>query len=46
LVAEAERLLKEYKHPEPIKVPTAPGGTKYERNLPPPILDPPPKMLI
>ncbi|KAF2666716.1 hypothetical protein BT63DRAFT_316472 [Microthyrium microscopicum] len=46
LVEEAEKILREYRHPEPIRIPTAPGGSKFERNLPPPILDPPPKMDI
>jgi hypothetical protein len=39
LVEETERILQTWKHPEPYIPPTAPGGTKYERNLPPPILD-------
>ena len=39
LVEETERILEGWKHPEPYIPPTAPGGTKYERNLPPPILD-------
>jgi hypothetical protein len=39
LVEETERILQAWKHPEPYIPPTAPGGTKYERNLPPPILD-------
>ncbi|KAF1810602.1 hypothetical protein P152DRAFT_460299 [Eremomyces bilateralis CBS 781.70] len=44
LIEEAERILDEYKHPEPYRAPTAPGGSKWERNLEAPILDPPPKM--
>jgi len=44
LVEETENILQSWKHPEPYIPPTAPGGTKYERNLPPPILDPPPPM--
>ncbi|KAH6681249.1 complex 1 protein [Plectosphaerella plurivora] len=42
LLAETEKLLERWKHPDPYTPPTAPGGSKYERNLPPPILDPPP----
>ncbi|KAL0936662.1 NADH dehydrogenase 1 beta subcomplex 9 [Colletotrichum truncatum] len=41
LLAETEKLLARWKHPEPYVHPTAPGGSKYERNLPAPILDPP-----
>lgn len=54
---EAEALLEKWKHPDPYKPPTAPGGmsiyelkrwrlklmavagSKYERNIPAPILD-------
>jgi NADH dehydrogenase (ubiquinone) 1 beta subcomplex subunit 9 len=57
LIDEAEALLEKWKHPDPYRPPTAPGGTfpvhfrtrpeahlallgsKYERNLPAPILD-------
>ncbi|KAG6104560.1 hypothetical protein E4U14_005652 [Claviceps sp. LM454 group G7] len=39
---ETENLLNSWKHPEPYIPPTAPGGSKWERNLPPSILDPPP----
>ncbi|KAF9991183.1 hypothetical protein BGZ75_002810 [Mortierella antarctica] len=35
-VQEAERQLKELRHPDPYIAPTAPGGTKFERNIPPP----------
>ncbi|KAK4216406.1 complex 1 protein [Rhypophila sp. PSN 637] len=41
LLKETEKLLEHWKHPDPYIHPTAPGGSKYERNLPPPILDPP-----
>jgi hypothetical protein len=41
LVEETEQILQSWKHPEPYIPPTAPGGTKYERNLPPPILSRP-----
>ncbi|KIN00970.1 hypothetical protein OIDMADRAFT_19044 [Oidiodendron maius Zn] len=41
LFKETEELLEKWKHPDPYRPPTAPGGSKYERNLPPPILDPP-----
>ncbi|KFA61363.1 hypothetical protein S40285_05883 [Stachybotrys chlorohalonatus IBT 40285] len=42
LLAETEKLLDSWKHPDPYIAPTAPGGSKYERNLACPILDPPP----
>lgn len=42
LILEAEDLLDQWKHPEPYRFPTSPGGSKYERNMPAPILDPPP----
>ncbi|KAF9569252.1 hypothetical protein EC968_002622 [Mortierella alpina] len=35
-IQEAERQLKELRHPDPYIAPTAPGGTKFERNIPPP----------
>ncbi|OWP06329.1 hypothetical protein B2J93_4945 [Marssonina coronariae] len=41
LFQEAEAVLEKWKHPDPYHAPTAPGGSKYERNLPAPILDPP-----
>ncbi|KKY15016.1 putative lyr family protein [Phaeomoniella chlamydospora] len=41
LFAETEKLLEKWKHPDPYRTPTAPGGSKYERNLPVPKLDPP-----
>ncbi|KAI9852906.1 MAG: hypothetical protein M1824_001668 [Vezdaea acicularis] len=44
LFQETEDILAEWKHPDPYRAPTAPGGSKYERNLPAPILDPPPPM--
>ncbi|KAE9988197.1 hypothetical protein EG328_000153 [Venturia inaequalis] len=44
LIEETEALLEKWKHPDPYRPPTAPGGSKYERNLPAPILDPPPPM--
>jgi hypothetical protein len=31
--------LESYKHPDPYRPPTAPGGSKYERNLPVPMTD-------
>ncbi|KAF2641342.1 hypothetical protein P280DRAFT_517542 [Massarina eburnea CBS 473.64] len=46
LIRETEDLLEKWKHPDPYRPPTAPGGSKYERNLPAPILDPPPKMTL
>ncbi|KAM5372948.1 hypothetical protein ACJZ2D_007285 [Fusarium nematophilum] len=42
LLTETEKLLESWKHPDPYTPPTAPGGSKFERNLPSPILDPPP----
>ncbi|KAF4972728.1 hypothetical protein FZEAL_9544 [Fusarium zealandicum] len=42
LVTETEKLLESWKHPDPYIPPTAPGGSKFERNLPSPIIDPPP----
>ncbi|TGJ79173.1 hypothetical protein E0Z10_g9587 [Xylaria hypoxylon] len=34
LLNETEKLLETWKHPDPYCHPTAPGGSKYERNLP------------
>ncbi|CAJ0551583.1 hypothetical protein HG530_015478 [Fusarium avenaceum] len=42
LLSETEKLLESWKHPDPYTPPTAPGGSKFERNLPSPVLDPPP----
>ncbi|KAI7774134.1 hypothetical protein LA080_009248 [Diaporthe eres] len=39
LLKETEKILDSWKHPDPYAPPTAPGGSKYERNLPAPILD-------
>lgn len=57
LIQETQDLLEQWKHPDPYRPPTAPGGeldpqkarqmcpmlmslgSKYERNLPAPILD-------
>ncbi|KAG6000731.1 hypothetical protein E4U21_005086 [Claviceps maximensis] len=41
LLYETEKLLDTWKHPDPYIPPTAPGGSKYERNLPCPVLNPP-----
>ncbi|RAL06301.1 NADH dehydrogenase [ubiquinone] 1 beta subcomplex subunit 9 [Aspergillus ibericus CBS 121593] len=38
LLQETEKLLETWKHPDPYRAPTAPGGSKYERNLPAPQL--------
>ncbi|KAG9247494.1 hypothetical protein BJ878DRAFT_492566 [Calycina marina] len=46
LFKEAEDLLEKWKHPDPYRPPTAPGGSKFERNLPAPILDPPRPMIL
>ncbi|KAG4304583.1 hypothetical protein PORY_001976 [Pneumocystis oryctolagi] len=35
VLEEAESILKKYKHPDPYIVPTSPGGSKWERNIPP-----------
>lgn len=39
LLDQTEELLEKWKHPDPYRPPTAPGGSKYERNLPCPNLD-------
>ncbi|KAI9670104.1 MAG: hypothetical protein M1829_004832 [Trizodia sp. TS-e1964] len=39
LFRETEEILEKWKHPDPYRPPTAPGGSKYERNVPAPILD-------
>ncbi|KAK1584719.1 complex 1 protein [Colletotrichum navitas] len=44
LLTQTESLLAKWKHPEPYVHPTAPGGSKYERNLRAPILDAPPPL--
>ena len=36
IIEETESLLEKWKHPDPYRAPTAPGGSKYERNLPVP----------
>lgn len=36
IIANTKSLLAEYAHPDPIIPPLRPGGTKYERNVPPP----------
>ena len=38
LFTETENLLAKWKHPDPYRPPTAPGGSKYERNIPAPDL--------
>ncbi|KAL2072305.1 hypothetical protein VTL71DRAFT_11648 [Oculimacula yallundae] len=45
LFQEAEAELEKWKHPDPYHAPTAPGGSKFERNLPAPILTPPTEMV-
>ncbi|KAF9085083.1 hypothetical protein BGX29_009863 [Mortierella sp. GBA35] len=40
IVQEAERQLKELRHPDPYIYPTAPGGTKFERNIHPDTAEP------
>lgn len=39
IIEQTEELLNSYKHPDPYRPPTAPGGSKYQRNLPPPYTD-------
>jgi len=39
IMQQTEALLQKWKHPDPYRPPTAPGGSKYERNIPAPILD-------
>ncbi|KAI9738332.1 MAG: hypothetical protein M1834_008830 [Cirrosporium novae-zelandiae] len=46
LFSETEKILEHWKHPDPYRPPTAPGGSKFERNLPPPNCDPPPPMVL
>lgn len=38
LLNNTQQLLTKYRHPDPIIPPLRPGGTKYERNIPPPPL--------
>nr|POF15284.1 nadh dehydrogenase [ubiquinone] 1 beta subcomplex subunit 9 [Quercus suber] len=44
IIQQTEELLEKWKHPDPYRAPTAPGGSKYERNLPAPYTEPPPHM--
>ncbi|KAK5135022.1 hypothetical protein LTR08_005682 [Meristemomyces frigidus] len=44
LIAQTEEILERWKHPDPYRPPTAPGGSKYERNLPVHTTEPPPPM--
>ncbi|RPD66922.1 hypothetical protein L226DRAFT_498635 [Lentinus tigrinus ALCF2SS1-7] len=37
VLAKAEAALADRKHPDPYRPPEAPDGTKWERNLPPPV---------
>ncbi|KAF7800124.1 hypothetical protein EIP86_011369 [Pleurotus ostreatoroseus] len=37
ILEKAEAELAAARHPDPVRVPTAPEGTKWERNLPPPM---------
>ncbi|KAJ9611653.1 hypothetical protein H2200_004837 [Cladophialophora chaetospira] len=46
LFNETEKLLEKWKHPDPYRPPTAPGGSKYERNVPAPDLPPPSKEFV
>ena len=39
IIEQTEELLERWKHPDPYRPPTAPGGSKYQRNLPVPILE-------
>ncbi|KAK1923800.1 hypothetical protein DB88DRAFT_492493 [Papiliotrema laurentii] len=40
VLEQAEAKLAEELHPDPYRVPTAPDGTKWERNTPPPMFTP------
>ncbi|GAB7361261.1 hypothetical protein MBLNU230_g1322t1 [Neophaeotheca triangularis] len=42
ILEQTEDLLEKWKHPDPYRPPTAPGGSKYERNLPVHTSEPPP----
>ncbi|KAI2634533.1 hypothetical protein GGS21DRAFT_107214 [Xylaria nigripes] len=44
LLRETENLLDTWKHPDPYCPPTAPGGSKFERNLPVHNTNPPPPL--
>lgn len=35
LLEDAENELRKHSHPDPYRYPTAPGGSKWERNIPP-----------
>jgi hypothetical protein len=39
LIEQTEALLEKWKHPDPYRPPTAPGGSKFQRNLPSPRRD-------
>ena len=39
IIEQTEDLLEKWKHPDPYRPPTAPGGSKYQRNLPVPSTD-------
>ncbi|KAI8973544.1 hypothetical protein BDF20DRAFT_882994 [Mycotypha africana] len=39
LIKKAEKELEDWDHPTPYTIPTAPEGTKWERNLPPIMFD-------
>lgn len=36
VIAKTESKLAQWKHPDPYVPPCRPGGTKYQRNIPPP----------
>ncbi|KAI5814840.1 hypothetical protein BZA77DRAFT_317638 [Pyronema omphalodes] len=42
LLKETEDTLHKWRHPDAYVPPTAPGGSKYERNMPVPYTAPPP----
>ncbi|RPB21498.1 NADH dehydrogenase 1 beta subcomplex subunit 9 [Terfezia boudieri ATCC MYA-4762] len=42
LLADTAAQLEKWKHPDIYVPPTAPGGSKYERNIPPPYTEAPP----
>ena len=40
LLGKAEATLASLRHPDPYVFPTAPGGSKFERNMAPPLQEP------
>jgi len=46
VLEQAEQRLASHLHPDPVRLTEGPGGTKWERNLPPPVLPQPEKEAI